>query len=86
MNIQNKPINPHEEEIKTQLINNGLDEKDLEFRGESERRYIRYNYWKKINQKFLEGTSLTEDVYYDDDGDDDYGRPIVRTLYSYIIN
>jgi hypothetical protein len=82
--MQYQPINPQEEEIKSQLIKNGLDEKGIEFRGESDNRYIRYNYWKKINPDQLKGTSLVQDIYEDDDGDDERG-PIIRILYSYLI-
>jgi hypothetical protein len=83
--MQYDPINQKEELIKAQLIQNGLNEKEIRFRGESNRRYIRYAYWQKLTESQLQRINLEEDLYEDDDGDDDRGQPIIRTLYSYII-
>lgn len=80
-----EPINLIEQSIKDQLIQNGLTEKEIQFRGEPDRRYIRYAYWKQLTESQIKGLNLIEDIYEDDDGDDDRGRPIIRTLYSYII-
>ena len=85
MNYQ--PINQKEQSVKDQLIKNGLEENQIEFRGSftnPNNRYIRYGYWKPLTENDLKGTDLIEDIYEDDDGDD-RGRPIIRTLYSYII-
>jgi hypothetical protein len=79
------PINPREEEIKKQLIKNGVFEGDIQFRGEENNRYIRISYWRELTEEQLKDTQLVEDLYEDDDGDDYRGRPIIIRKYSYYI-
>lgn len=82
--MQYLPINQKEELIKVQLIKNGLDENQIQFRGELDLRYIRYSYWKQLTESQILEINLEEDLYEDDDGD--YrGRSIIRKLYSYIV-
>jgi len=83
--MEYQPINKKEKSILDQLIENGLDENEIEFRGDSNHRYIRYGYWSRLNETESKNVNLEEDLYEDDDGDDDNGRSIIRRLYSYII-
>jgi hypothetical protein len=81
-----EPINEREIFIKDRLILLGISESDLQFRGTSDRRYIRYGYWKSIplRNSQLTDLRLEEDLYEDDDGTF-RGRPIYRKQYSYYI-
>tara|TARA_R110002050_G_scaffold197486_1_gene332366 strand:- start:21 stop:287 length:267 start_codon:yes stop_codon:yes gene_type:complete len=56
---------------------------------------LRFGYWNRLSQAQLSSlqealgvmsNAITEDLYEDDDGDDDYGKPIIRRLYSYTLN
>jgi hypothetical protein len=81
------PINEKEVQIKNQLMENGVDGDDIQFRSyPNESRYIRIGYWKPLRPEDLKGIeTLSEDYYEDYDGDDHRGRPIIRGLYSYNI-
>ena len=55
---------------------------------------LRFGYWNRLSQAQLSSlqealgvmsNAITEDLYEDDDGDDDNGKPIIRKLYSYTL-
>jgi hypothetical protein len=81
-----QPINQKEELIKVQLMNNGLDPNDIQFRGgDYSPRYVKYSYWQKLSENQLKGLDLKEEICEDDDGSDDEGRSIILKRYSYTI-
>ena len=56
---------------------------------------LRFGYWNRLSQAQLSSlqealgvmsNAITEDLYEDDDGDGDNGKPIIRKLYSYTLN
>jgi hypothetical protein len=68
------------------LAENGISPADIDFRGsKGEVTFFRYQYWRCLPEHALEAIShlVIEDLYEDDDGDDDRGRPIIRRMYSY---
>jgi hypothetical protein len=81
--MDNQPINEKEKAIKDQLILNGLNENEIEFRGEINYRYIRYGYWSRLNEAETKNIDLEEDPYEDNFGTE--RSPIIVQLYSYII-
>jgi len=70
-------------EITERLIATGISPERIEWRGEHD--YLRVGYWQQLPSKAYAAISewMEEDLYEDDDGDDDRGRPIIRKLYSY---
>ena len=81
--MEYQPINEKEKAIKDQFIKNGLDENEIEFRGDSNYRYIRYGYWSRLNEAETKNIDLEEDPYEDNFGTE--RSPIIVQLYSYII-
>lgn len=75
-----------QKEIIKILADNGIAPADIDFRGsKGEVTYFRYKYWQTLPDHALEAIShlVIEDLYEDDDGDDERGRPIIRRMWSY---
>ena len=79
--------------VNKALLKSGLNEKDFDFKMTSENKCtLRYGYWKTMPEdllmnlhKELSTMDIEHDVYVDDDGDADDGRPMYRYLHSYEI-
>ncbi len=75
--------------ITEKLVAAGIPAESIEWRSGSNSGkpydYFRYNYWRPLPDEALSAISehMYEDLYEDDDGDDDRGRPIIRRLWSY---
>jgi len=69
--------------ITEKLIAAGVPAAKIEWRGPEP--YLRVGYWQQLPNDAYAAISewMVEDLYEDDDGDDDRGRPLIRKLYSY---
>jgi hypothetical protein len=78
-----------EEEIVQALAEAGLSSEEIDFRGEFGKAdsitHFRYSYWRRLPSDAYEAIAhlVYEDLYEDDDGDDDRGRPIIIKRWSY---
>ena len=74
-----------EKQITEALIGTGIDLTDIDFRGSG---YFRYGYWRRLPSEAYEAIAhlVDEDLYEDDDGDDERGRPIIIKRWSYHFN
>ena len=82
LTLQMLKLNHMTKEIITEkLIAAGADPTRIEWRED----YLRYGYWSLLPEAAYDAIAeyMYEDLYEDDDGDDDRGRPIIRRLYSY---
>jgi len=73
-------------EIIQTLGKHGFRKDEIDFRGtDGVITHFRYRYWRPLTQAEMESIShiVTEEIYDDEDGEDDRGRPTTRRLYSY---
>lgn len=75
---------------QTEIIQNlgkcGIRKDEIDFRGnDGSITHFRYRYWRPLTEAEMLSIShiATEEIYDDEDGEDDRGRPITRRLYSY---
>lgn len=63
------PQDMTEQSLENALVEAGLDREGILFCKAygSEKTYIRYRYWRPLDQSVIEELGLVEDAYYDDD-------------------
>ncbi len=77
-----------QEQILEKLAQQGISAEDIDFRGsDGKATYFRYRYWSPLPEEaFIAISNLVyEDLYEDEDGDDERGRPIIRRMWNYQI-
>jgi len=73
-------------EVVETLGSHGIAEKELSFRGSNGAvTYFTYQGWRSLPTEALEAIAhlAYEDLYEDEDGDDERGRPIIRRMWNY---
>ena len=68
-------------EILQKLTKHGISENEIAFY----QNHFRYNGWRCLPDEALKDISdlVFEDLYEDNDGDDERGRPIIRRMWYY---
>jgi hypothetical protein len=76
----------HKEQILEILALYNIPAEDISFRGsDGKTTYFTYQSWRELPSEAFRAISnlVFEDIYEDNDGDGDGGRPIIRRLYTY---